>query len=346
MNEYRGMLSKILIVGLGSIGKRHLRIARALYPNADIRVLRHAGPSATPEFADGCLVDMADALRFAPDAAVIANPAPFHLGTALPLARAGIHLLIEKPLAAESMGVQELLEEEALQRTVVMVGYNLRHLPSLQAFRQLLNEGNIGPLWSVRAETGQYLPSWRPGADYRDGVSAQRRLGGGVLLELSHEIDYLRWIFGEICWVQATLRRQSSLEIDVEDTAHLLLGFGDSEEGGGLTARLDMDFIRRDSTRQCIALGKGGSLRWDGLAGTVDVFGPEMKSWRNVRTLPHERDDSYISQWHHFAACILRGERPLVSAVDGAVTLAVIEAARRSSQDGGRRTIVNRSETP
>ena len=77
----------------------------------------------------------------------------------------------------------------------------------------------------LRCEIGQYLPLWRPGSDYRLGVSANRALGGGVLLELSHELDYLRWIFGDVDWVQASLERQSALEIDVEDTAHLLLSF-------------------------------------------------------------------------------------------------------------------------
>lgn len=342
MNVRRRKIDKILVVGLGSIGKRHLRLARGLYPDADIRVLRHAGPAATPEFADACLADIVDALNFQPDVAVIANPAPFHVASALPLAEAGIHLLIEKPIAADLVGLRQLLETIVRRRIVAMVGYNLRQLPSLQAFREQISNGVLGRLWSVRAEIGQYLPSWRPGDDYRSGVSAQRALGGGALLELSHEIDYLRWIFGEPTWVQAALSRQSDLDIDVEDTAHLVFGFGDA----GLSARLDVDFIRHDTTRQCLAIGERGCLRWDGLAGTVDFYCAQAKVWRNVCTLPSQRDESYLAQWRHFADCVSTGTTPLISAVDGTATLAVIEAARRSSQDEGRRTIINRSEMP
>ena len=101
-------------------------------------------------------------------------------------------------------------------KTVLAIGYNLRFLSSLQKFKSILDDKIIGDVWSVRSEVGQFLPSWRPNSDYRKGVSAQYALGGGVLLELSHDIDYLRWIFGEVAWVQAVLAQQSDLEIDVE----------------------------------------------------------------------------------------------------------------------------------
>jgi predicted dehydrogenase len=342
MNLGSGKIGKILIVGLGSIGARHLRLARELYPDADIRVLRHSGFADTPELADACVSDMAAALAFRPDVAVIANPAPFHVASALPLAEAGVHLMIEKPIAADSAGLDELLEVISRRQIVAMVGYNLRQLPSLQVFREKIASGLIGRVRSVRAEIGQFLPSWRPGSDYRKGVSAQSALGGGVLLELSHEIDYLSWIFGRAGWVQATLSRQSDLEIDVEDSAHLVLGLGET----GLTARLDLDFIRHDTSRQCFAIGERGTLRWDGMVGAVDLYSAETKEWQNICSLPSQRDDAYLAEWRHLAECIAGGSTPLVSAADAVATLEVIDAARRSAQDLGRRITVNRCEMP
>lgn len=342
MNGSSGRIRKILIVGLGSIGKRHLRLGRQLHPGAAICVLRHSDQAETPEFADACVSDMSAALAFRPDVAVIASPSPFHVDSALPLAEAGVNLLIEKPIAANLAGLGRLLETIAHRRIVVLVGYNLRQLPSLRVFREQIAGGIAGRLWSVRAEIGQYLPSWRPGDDYRNGVSAQRALGGGVLLELSHEIDYLRWIFGEAGWVQATMSRQSSLEIDVEDCAHLVLGLGST----GLTARLDLDFIRHDTTRQCLAIGERGTLRWNGLTGTVDFFCADAQVWRNVCTLPDQRDDSYLAQWRHLAECIDADVSPLVPAADAVATLAVIDAARRSAQGEGRRISIEPSEMP
>ena len=185
-------IDRILIAGLGSIGRRHLRLARKLIPNADIRILRHLVTSEVPEYSNGCFSTTEEAVAFAPQIAVIATPATFHISTAQPLAEAGVHLLIEKPLSATLNGVSELIDTCRQQRTVLQIGYNLRFLPSLQRFRDLLGQQVIGKLLSVRCEIGQYLPSWRPGTDYRHGVSARRELGGGVLLELSHEIEYLR----------------------------------------------------------------------------------------------------------------------------------------------------------
>ena len=238
------MINRILIVGSGSIGQRHLRLARNFFPNSDIRVLNHHVKNKTLEHSNGCFSNINDAVKFKPEIAVIANPATFHISTALILAKIGVHLLIEKPLSTSHKNIQKLINLCQQNKIVLLVGYNLRFLKSLQYFHKVLGEGIIGNALSVRCEAGQYLPSWRPDSDYRETVSAQVDLGGGVLLELSHEIDYLRWIFGEVDWVQAILTQQSDLEINVEDTAHLVLGFCADSNESPLVGSVDLDFIR------------------------------------------------------------------------------------------------------
>ncbi len=328
------MINRILIVGLGSIGKRHLRLARELLPNADIRVLRHQECASIPEYANGCFSSLDQAIAFAPHIAVIANPATFHIGTAQLLAQAGVHLLVEKPLSASLDGVPQLLETCRQQKTVLLIGYNLRFLPSLQRFRDLLNENVIGRVISVRCEIGQFLPSWRPDSDYRQTVSAKAALGGGVLLELSHEIDYLRWLFGEVEWVSAIQRKQSALEIDVEDTAHLVMGFAHETGAVPVIAALNMDFIRHDTTRTCTVIGETGSLRWNAVAGTIEFFEQGGNAWQTLFTHQHQRDDSYLAEWRHFLTCITDGGPPLISGHDGLAVLLIIEAARHSSTTG------------
>jgi predicted dehydrogenase len=335
-------IRRALIVGQGSIGKRHLRLARALLPDADIRVLRHRDNETVPEFANGSFSRVDDAIGFAPQIAVIANPATFHLDVALPLARTGVHLLVEKPLAATLDGVSRLLDICREQGTVLMIGYNLRFLPSLQRFRDLLSRNAIGRVLSVRCEIGQYLPSWRPDTDYRHGVSARNELGGGALLELSHEIDYLRWIFGEVDWVQAALSRQSTLEIDVEDTAHLVLGFVPGSDGRRLVGTLNLDFIRHDTTRSCTAIGAEASLRWNGLTGSVERFDPGASQWREIFCHQHQRDDSYLEEWRHFLECIKERKAPLVAGEDGLGVLQIIEAARQASASGVQKDVEKR----
>ena len=340
------MINRILIVGYGSIGKRHLRLARQFFPNADILLLRHQASSDVPELANGCMANIDDAIAFAPQLAVIANPAPYHLHVAQALAQIGVHLLIEKPLSDTTASVAQLLQTCQAQGIVLLTGYNLRYLPSLQRFRALLLEGLIGKVVSVRCEIGQYLPAWRPDADYRQGVSARSKLGGGALLELSHEIDYLGWLFGDVDWVRATLSRQSDLELDVEDTAHLILGFLPVHENRQLIGSLTLDFIRHDTTRLCTAIGSNGSLRWNGITGQVSIYPSDGNGWVELFQHQHHRDESYLAEWQNFIASVTGQASPLITGEDGLKVLHVIEAARRSAASGCQVSVITTTSQP
>jgi len=327
-------------VGLGSIGQRHVRLARELNPNARIIVLRHRNCKDTYGLPiDHCVTSLDNALEFHPQAAVIANPATFHLEIAMALAKAGVHLLIEKPISNTSEGVAELIDVCRRGGITLLTGYNLRFLPSLRKFRELLGEGLVGRILSIRAETGQFLPSWRPGNDYRKTVSARSELGGGVLLELSHEIDYLRWLFGEVDWVSATVSKQSDLEIDVEDTVHLTIGFESEKELKQLIAVLNIDCIRQDTTRTCTVIGELGTLRLDIVAGSISVFKKGNDNWQLLFTDQHQRDDSYFAEWNHFLECLGDGSVPAISGEDGLAVLKIVDAARHSAVNGTRTSI-------
>lgn len=334
MSKKTTRVDRIVIAGYGSIGRRHLGIARKLFEDADIRVLRHERSDLTPEYANGCLFGVEDAVAFAPDIAVIATPASHHTEVAAPLAEAGTHLLIEKPLASSSEDAAGFLDSCRGTGVCLLIGYNLRFVDSLRRFRELLGERDAGRVLSVRCEVGQYLPGWREGADYRTSVSGSRAMGGGVLLELSHEIDYLRWIFGDIDRVNATVSRQSELDVDVEDTAHMVLQFRNHDGGKPLLASMNMDFIRHDTTRSCTAIGDQASLRWDGVRGTVERWGAGEAGWTEVHREQPVRDQSFEREWMHLLDCIKGREKPIVGGDDALDVLRIIDAARLSSMTG------------
>ena len=331
------MIARALIVGLGSIGKRHLRLLRAALPSADIRVLRHAGCDEVIEHSDGCFDQLDAACAFAPQLAVIASPAPFHLATAMALARAGAHLLVEKPISDNVAGVSDLIALCSAQGLQLQVGYNLRFLETLQTFRAELIGGSIGRVHAIHCEIGQYLPTWRPSVPYQGTVSARQELGGGVLLELSHELDMLRWIFGAVDWLSAWTGRQSALEIDVEDCVMVQMGFA-----AGPVAQVGMDFLRRDTTRVCTAIGEKGSLRWDAVAGTVTRFDPDAGTWGNVFSTKAHRDASYGAQINALLNAVQTGQPNDFAAQgkDGLAVLDLVAAARASDADAGRRVTI------
>jgi predicted dehydrogenase len=325
---------KALVVGLGSIGRRHARNLKAIDPSIGICAWR-------PRSTDGDLGDLAplvesvvrreeDALAWAPDVAVVATPASCHVPTATTLARHGVHLLVEKPLSHTLDGVDDLLELCERRSLVLMVGYSLRFARSLIAVREAVLAGRIGRVLSLRAEVGQFLPDWRPARNYRETVSAQRQLGGGAVLEMSHELDYARWLLGEVKAVRARVARLSDLDLDVEDAADVLLEFG-----SGALGNVHLDMLDRAPTRACRIVGTEGTLTWDGVDHRTRIFTAASGSWTDLFTGgPDERDKMYVAELEHFLACVAGRRTPAVTGHDGRRVLEIALAAKRSSASG------------
>jgi len=329
------MIKKILIVGAGSAGTRHLNIAKALFPKATVALLTNRSSIDSDLSPDMHFVDSKDAVSFQPDIAVISGAASSRIEVCTLLANSGVHLLIEKPISNTTKGVADLIEICQAKKLVLAVGYNLRFNASLIAFRESLNSQVIGKPLLVNCEVGQFLPSWRENIDYRQSVSSKQELGGGVLLELSHEIDYLTWVFGKINWVRATVMKQSSLEIDVEDSAFLTLGI-ENLNNPNLVANLSMDFIRHDFKRSCVVVGEKGTLKWDGVSQEVSLLLKDESLWKLLSKTNNSANDSYTNEWNDFVSCIDSGNRPRASGIDGLNALEVIESALESAPTGSQ----------
>ena len=162
-------IKTLLVVGLGSIGLRHTKIAKSLREEIEIIALT----SRPLYFKDNPLItysvdNLDEALKLSPDAAIISNPAPYHLEFATPLALNSVPLLIEKPISDSLARVDEFRNAVNSTDNVVLVGYNLRFLNSLKLFRDLIHSKEVGKILSVRATVGQDLKTWRKDRDYRE----------------------------------------------------------------------------------------------------------------------------------------------------------------------------------
>lgn len=330
---------RILIVGTGSIGERHFNLVRKYYPASKLGVLqREASCKELPENFDFLFRNEKEAINFLPTIAIVANPAPFHIQIALSLARVGCHLLIEKPISDQVQGVRELINECRDNKIALSVGYNLRFLPSLEKFKSIIDSGLIGKIYLIEANFGKNLAQWRPNIDYRNSVTANYRLGGGVLLEISHEIDYLQWIFGEIRWVMANVRKISKLNMDAEDFASLSFGLKGQNEAAALT--LVLDCFRCDARRGCVVAGELGSIKWDAVAGTVSTINYQSSNWVEVFRDHVNPNYSYERQLQSFIDDALNGSEPMVTGESALRTLEVVSAAKLSGYSH-RREMIN-----
>ncbi|TKF48038.1 Gfo/Idh/MocA family oxidoreductase [Vibrio sp. F13] len=254
------IMIKVAVIGLGNIATRHRRNLKSLFPNAELLVMSASGriPKETISDSDGIVVDVEALVKANVELVIVASPASFHAQHSIPLIEAGIPTLIEKPVTTtheDTVAIQKAIDK---YKTPVAVGYCLRYLPSAQKLKILLDSKAIGALYNAHVEIGQYLPDWRPSKDYKDCVSANEKLGGGALFELSHELDYAQWLLGPLALQHAILRSSDELGLDVEDIADVL-----ATTKSGTVANIHLDFLQRKAYRKCSFVGSEGRIDWD-----------------------------------------------------------------------------------
>ena len=260
------IITRAVVVGLGNIALRHRRNLKSLFPEIFIIAVSASGKvtNQNVEFADQIISSLDEVVREGVDMAIVASPAPFHKSHAKLLLLAGIPTLIEKPVTSSSQDVYELMKIYEETHTPAAVGYCLRYMPSSIKIKELLDQKIIGSIYNAFVDTGQYLPDWRPSKEYQNSVSAKKSLGGGVLLELSHEIDYIQWLLGSMEVQYAHLRSSSELNLEVEELVDVIL-----VSDTGTVCNIHLDFLQKKASRTCSFIGEKGRLDWDLLSNTI-----------------------------------------------------------------------------
>jgi len=253
-------MKKIAVIGLGNIATRHRHNLKLLFPKVELLVMSASGRIPTEDISDcdGIATSLDELIKAQVELAIVASPAPFHAQHSIPFIKAGIPTLIEKPVSTSVEDAEAINRAIDLHQTPVSIGYCLRYLPSAQKLKLLLEQGKIGTLYNAHIEIGQYLPDWRPSKNYRVSVSAQKRLGGGALLELSHELDYAQWLLGPLHVKYAVLRTSEELALDVEDMADII-----ALTDLGAVVTVHLDFLQRKAHRKCSFVGNEGRIDWD-----------------------------------------------------------------------------------
>jgi hypothetical protein len=259
-------VAKAVVIGLGNIALRHRRNLKLLFSEILIISVPSSGKfeNQNVEFADQITLSLDEAIREGVDMAIVASPAPFHALHAKSLLLAKVPTLIEKPVTGNSQDAYELIKTQQKTLAPAAVGYCLRFMPSSIKIKELLDQKLIGCIYNASVNVGQYLPDWRPLKDYQNSVSAKADLGGGALLELSHEIDYIQWLLGSMKVHYAQLRSSSELNLEVEELVDLVL-----VSDAGTVCNIHLDFLQKKVSRVCSFIGEKGRLDWNLKSNTI-----------------------------------------------------------------------------
>ena len=295
-----------LVVGCGSIGQRHIRnlilLGHQVY---GCEIDYKKASQVKKKYKIEVFEDLKKALIKKYDGALICTPTSLHIPLSLELAKAGINLFIEKPLSNNLQGIDELLEIVKKNNLVSLVGCNTRFLPSFKLVRKMIKQGKIGKVLSVKVECGFYLPYWHPYEDYRKMYSANKSLGGGVILDDIHEIDSLMWLFGKVRKVFCYADKISNLDIDTEDIAEIFLKFE-----SGVVAQIHLDYLQRTYRRYYEFIGEKGIIIWDYITQKVELYKEKTNQWEVFQeSINTNREIMFIDEIKHFINCIKRKEQ-------------------------------------
>lgn len=331
---------KFLVVGCGSIGKRHIRNLISLnHEVIGFDISSEAREEAGKKISIPTFSDFDAALEEKLNAVFICNPNSEHIPSAIKVAQKGLHLFIEKPLSHDLNGVDKFIEIAKEKRLVTFIGFNMRFNASLIKIKKLLDEEKIGKIISSRVHFGSYLPYRHPSRDYRGDYGAKKSLGGGVILDAIHQIDYIQWFLGEVEEVFCYSGKMSNFEIDVEDNAEILLKFK-----SGAVASLHLDYIQRPYQNKCELIGENGTIQWEislqyDVQNNIYSSRSEKIKHYNIKTGKWQiikgddtPDDAYIREIEYFINCIKRKEKPIVDGEYGKRVLEVALAAKKSSE--------------
>ena len=328
-------MNTILIVGFGSIGKRHFE---NISNNTDSKIIICTKRTDLKKYEKNDVVivnSLSEALLHKPNIAFVTNETSYHVKTALQLAKKGIHLFLEKPLSDSIKDVKKLEKLILEKKLVTQIGCNMRFHPCIVKIKKILDEKKLGKIISTNVESSSYLPDWHPYEDYRDGYAARKDLGGGIALTCIHELDFMYWFFGDVDKVFSITGKFSDLQVTADDLSVMTFLFKSKVIG-----ELHLDYFQRPDFKSCTIKGTKGTLLWDSSSNEVKIFYRSKKSWKSeLKLTAFERNSMYVDELKYFLNCIKKKKKTMNDISDGVRTLKIVLTAKNSSKTGKFLTI-------
>ena len=323
---------KVLVVGGGSIGRRHLRNLKLLGVE-DLGLVESDDArraDLVSELSARSFSTLEQGIDWQPDFVIVATPNHLHAQQTLSVVRAGLHVFVEKPLCHSPSGLDEIVDIVTRKNLISIVGCNMRFHPGPAKVKELLSGSRIGKVLFARVHAGSYLPDWRRGVDYRNNYAAREETGGGCLLDFIHEIDLTRWYLGDVVDVFCMGGHMSALEITTEDVAALVC-----RHTSGAISEIHVDYVQRTYERGCQIVGESGTIFWDFMGKQVRWFNAaDGQSTLFDQSPSWEVNDIYVEEMKHFIDCVRKHRSSVLPIPDAAAVMQIVFAAKTSMREG------------
>tara|TARA_B100000965_G_C19603452_1_gene764487 strand:- start:27825 stop:28835 length:1011 start_codon:yes stop_codon:yes gene_type:complete len=322
---------KVLIIGMGSIGKRHMKnLLSAGVLHSDIIAVDTREDRRNEVISFG-VNDVYETIESALanceiDASIICSPTHLHMDHAITLAKKGIHIMIEKPLSCNLDGITILKDEMKKNNIIVMMAYIFRFSPLTKKVKELLDTNMIGKILYCRGEFSEYLPDWHKYEDYRSFYMAEKSQGGGSILDQSHIFDLIHFLLGSFESVIAFNSKISSLEINADDIAELIVKLK-----SGVIASIHTDIFGRDHKKYLEIKGENGNILWDFYSNKVILYQANDELETVFDDFEEDFNLVYMDEIQHFINLCNNNDEVSISPLDdGIETMELILSAEKS----------------
>jgi len=255
----------ILIVGGGSIGKRHIKNLSEINSDQIYCYKRKYDSNFEKKYNCKVITSINQFFSLSPTIIIVCNPSSMHAEWVKLANQTNSHLFMEKPLVSSVKQLAQV-KNNWQSKKVFFIGFMLRYHPAVKKIKQLLEVKKIGKVFSARFEFGSWLPYWHPNEDYKKSYAAENKLGGGVINTITHELDLIQYFFGKPIEIKTIKANTGSLKIEVEDIAESIFLFKDK------LVSLHIDYLQKDYDRNIKILGSKGKIVWNWHERKIEIF--------------------------------------------------------------------------
>lgn len=324
---------KFLVVGCGSIGERHIANIKKIIPQAHIDVIdtdEKRLKFITEKFQINSLNTSKIDSKY--DCVFVCTPPISHIEWATKGIESDSNVFIEKPLSVDLNGIEDL--QKIAKNLSIFVGYNFRFNNGINQVKQIIHDEKLGKPLHVAAYFGQYLPDWRLSQNYTKNYTANKEMGGGIILDGSHEMDYLIWLFGKPISIKSGYVKTDILNADVEAIVDLIIKFKKN-----ILGHIHLNFVRREYKRSLEILCENGIIQWSLSKDLIRIFDSNTKSWEEIK-LNESVNDMYVNELNHVIECIQKNQKSFIIDLENGFSTLKYSLAIHESENSGKEIFV------